>query len=114
VPRQPFILTNRAARFRPKSSLSVSCHQGDGSTDADHGQIRVEAVVVQGTAPFSVDRGGYHLHWDGVPAWVCTQCGEALFEGRDVDVVQEAMKVLDRQNEKLLAARFCDSAFTRP
>jgi YgiT-type zinc finger domain-containing protein len=48
----------------------------------------VECVVcrgalVKGTAPFSVDRDGYHLYWDAVPAWVCTQCGEPLFEGRD-------------------------------
>jgi YgiT-type zinc finger domain-containing protein len=39
---------------------------------------------VKGTAPFAIDRGGYHLHWDAVPAWVCTQCGEPLFEGREL------------------------------
>ena len=59
----------------------------------------------RGTAPFSVDRGGYHLHWDGIAAWVCTQCGEPLFEGREVDVIQEALRALDRENEKLLAPR---------
>lgn len=56
------------------------------------------------TAPFSVDRHGYHLHWDAVPAWVCTQCGEPLFESREVDVIQEAIKALDKENEKLLTA----------
>jgi hypothetical protein len=36
---------------------------------------------------------------------VCTQCGEPLFGGREVDVIQEAIKALDRENEKLLTAR---------
>ena len=60
---------------------------------------------MKGTAPFSVDLNGYHLHWDAVPAWVCTQCGEPLFEGLAVDVIQDAINALDRENEKLLAAR---------
>ena len=67
--------------------------------------LKCKGRLVKGTAPFSVDRGGYHLHWDAVPAWVCTQCGEPLFEGYEVDVIQEAIKALDRENEKLLAAR---------
>ena len=46
-----------------------------------------------------------HLHWDAIPAWICTQCGEPLFEGREVDVIQEAIRALDRENEKLMAAR---------
>lgn len=60
---------------------------------------------MKGTAPFSIDRGGSHLHWDAVPAWICTQCGEPLFEDHEVDVIQEAIKALDRENEKLLAVR---------
>lgn len=67
--------------------------------------LKCKGRLVKGTAPFSVDRSGYHLHWDAVPAWVCTQCGEPLFEGYEVDVIQEATKALDRENEKLLAAR---------
>jgi YgiT-type zinc finger domain-containing protein len=64
-----------------------------------HGSLR------KTTAPFSVDRGGYHLHWDAIPAWVCTQCGEPLFEGREVDVIQSALVALDRESEKLVASR---------
>ena len=60
--------------------------------------------LVKGLAPFAIDRGGYHLHWDAVPAWVCAQCGEPLFESREVDVIEEAIKALDKENEKLLAA----------
>ena len=51
-----------------------------------------------GTAPLSVDRNGYHVHWDAVPAWLCTQSGEPLFEGREVDVIQDAIKALDRES----------------
>jgi len=57
-----------------------------------------------GTAPFSIDRGGYHVHWDAIPVWVCTQCGEPLFEDREVDLIQQALVALDRESQKLLAA----------
>ena len=39
--------------------------------------------LLKSSAPFSIDRGGYHLHWDAVPAWVCSQCGEPLFEAHE-------------------------------
>jgi hypothetical protein len=51
-----------------------------------------------------VDRGGYHLHWDAIPAWVCTQCAEPLFEGREVDLIQNALLALDRESEKLFTS----------
>ena len=57
--------------------------------------LHCKGRLVKGTAPFAIDHGGYHLHWDAVPAWVCTQCGEPLFEGREVDVIQETIKALD-------------------
>jgi YgiT-type zinc finger domain-containing protein len=49
----------------------------------------------RGVAGFSVDRKGYHVHWDAIPAWVCTQCGEPLFEAREVDLIQRALVALD-------------------
>jgi len=67
--------------------------------------VQCRGSLRKGTAPFGVDRGGYHLHWDAIPAWVCTQCGEPLFEGREVDVIQQALLALDRESEKLLASR---------
>ena len=50
---------------------------------------------------FSVDRSGYHIHWDAVPAWVCTLGGEPLFEAREVDLIQQALVALDRESRKL-------------
>ena len=55
------------------------------------------------TAPFHVDRAGYHLLFDTIPAWVCSQCDEAYFEEREVNVIQAAIDSLDRQARQLLA-----------
>ena len=54
------------------------------------------------TAPFHVDRNGYHLVVDTVPAWVCGQCGEAYFDEREVDAIQQAIRSLDDHTRKLL------------
>ena len=53
------------------------------------------------TAPFHVDRHGYHLAIDVVPAWVCGQCGEPCFEKREVDAIQGAIQTLDEQTRQL-------------
>ena len=55
----------------------------------------------RGTAPFHVDRNGYHLVLDKVPAFVCQQCGEAYFGEAEVDSIQEAIKAVDVQVEKI-------------
>jgi YgiT-type zinc finger domain-containing protein len=57
----------------------------------------------KGTAPFSIDRNGYHISWDTVPAWVCEQCGESLLETQEVDTIQDALAVLDRDTVSLVA-----------
>jgi YgiT-type zinc finger domain-containing protein len=49
----------------------------------------------KGTAPFSIDRKGYHVHWNALPAWVCTQCGEPYLDGAEVDRIQRALTALD-------------------
>ena len=54
-------------------------------------------------APFPVDRNGYPLLFDTVPARVCDQCGEAYFEKRAVDLMQSAIKGLDQQDRQLAA-----------
>jgi YgiT-type zinc finger domain-containing protein len=57
----------------------------------------------KGTAPFSIDRNGYHISWDAIPAWVCEQCGESLLETQEVDTIQDALAVLDRDTVSLVA-----------
>lgn len=56
----------------------------------------------RGTAPFSIDRNGYRVSWDNIPAWVCDQCGEVLFESREVDLIQAALGRLDRETATLV------------
>jgi YgiT-type zinc finger domain-containing protein len=55
-----------------------------------------KAQMKKGTAPFSIDRNGYHVLWEAVPAWVCEQCGESLLETQEVDIIQDTLAVLDR------------------
>jgi YgiT-type zinc finger domain-containing protein len=65
--------------------------------------VHCKGRMVRSTAPFSIDRKGYHILWEAVPAWVCTQCGEAYFEAREVEAIQRALESLDRQSEALIA-----------
>ena len=39
---------------------------------------------------------------DAVPAWVCGQCGEAYFDEREVDAIQQAIRSLDDHTRKLV------------
>ena len=52
-------------------------------------------------APFQVDRKTYHLTLEAVPAWVCRQCGEAYFEEREVDKIQDVIREIDQRTEQL-------------
>ena len=56
------------------------------------------------STPFQIDRKGYHLTPDKIPAWVCSQCGEAYFKESDVEAIQEVINILDKQTEKLSTA----------
>jgi YgiT-type zinc finger domain-containing protein len=58
----------------------------------------------RGTAPFHIDRKGYHLVFDSVPAFVCEQCGEVYFDEPQVDSMQEAIRAVDVQAAKILVA----------
>jgi YgiT-type zinc finger domain-containing protein len=56
------------------------------------------------TAPFQVTRGGYHLTFDAVPAWVCRQCGEPYFETPQVETIQAAIQAVDDKARLLTVA----------
>ncbi len=66
-----------------------------------HCKGRMEESVV----PFSIDRHGYHISWDAIPAWVCTQCGEPYFEAQTVDLMQKALAAIDSEASQLTAVR---------
>jgi len=63
--------------------------------------MHCQGGMARGTAPFHIDRKDVHIGPDKVPAWVCTQCGEAYFEEGEVDAMQEIIKAVDEQAGKL-------------
>ena len=60
------------------------------------------------TAPFHIDRRGYHLSLEAVPAWVCAQCGEPYFEERELRTIQRLLTQLDRNPSRDTALRTGD------
>jgi YgiT-type zinc finger domain-containing protein len=59
-----------------------------------------KGVLVRKTVSYTANRKGYHLIIDDVPAWVCDQCGEPLFDEATVDAIQQALQGVDEQLEK--------------
>lgn len=53
------------------------------------------------TTSYVVNRKGYHLVLDNVPAYVCTQCGEPYFEPQGVALVQEMICDIDKKSQAL-------------
>jgi YgiT-type zinc finger domain-containing protein len=43
----------------------------------------------KGKTTYTINKKGYHLLIDEVPAWICEQCGEPYFEGDIVDAIQK-------------------------
>ena len=58
-----------------------------------------------GKTTYTVNRQGYHLLINDVPAWVCQQCGETYFEGEEVDAIQELIKTIDSKIVKVQVAK---------
>jgi YgiT-type zinc finger domain-containing protein len=56
--------------------------------------LRCQGPVQRGTAPVHLDRDGYRLAWESVPAWVCTRCELSYFEPREVETVRRAVKAM--------------------
>ncbi len=67
--------------------------------------IHCQGEMKRGAAPFHVDREGCHLLLDTVPAWVCAQCGEAYFEEKEVDAIQDLVRSLQEKAKGLALAK---------
>jgi len=65
--------------------------------------LHCKGKMEKGTAPFSIDRNGYHISWDSIPAWICSQCGEPFFEKNEVKHIQEALKKIDQETSALVS-----------
>ncbi len=55
----------------------------------------------RGKTTYSINRKGYHFLMHDVSAWVCEQCGEQLFEEKEVESIQNLIKILDAQTKKI-------------
>jgi YgiT-type zinc finger domain-containing protein len=66
--------------------------------------IHCKGKMKKGTVPFHIDRKGCHLMLESVPVWVCEQCGEAYFEEKEVDAIQDLTHSINEKTQGLLAA----------
>ncbi len=57
--------------------------------------------LVRGASPLRIDRKAVHITLDKVPAWVCPNCGETLFEESEVNAIQELVEAVDKQTGKI-------------
>ena len=48
-----------------------------------------------GRTTYTATRHGYQLRLDDIPAWICQQCGESVFEERVVEAIQQLLTTLD-------------------
>jgi YgiT-type zinc finger domain-containing protein len=60
-----------------------------------------KGTLVRKRVSYTASRKGYHLIIDDVPVWACEQCGEPLFDETTVDAIQDALREVDIQLEKL-------------
>lgn len=58
----------------------------------------------RGQVPYAIHRKGYHVVLDCVPAWVCDQCGEFLFDAKDVESIQRMVAEMDEQVSTMMKA----------
>jgi YgiT-type zinc finger domain-containing protein len=65
--------------------------------------IHCKGKMKKGAVPFHIDRKGCHLMLESVPAWVCEQCGEAYFEEKEVDTIQDLIHSVEQKAEELTA-----------
>lgn len=64
--------------------------------------IHCQGVMRMSTTHFHVDREACHVTLDAVPAWVCEQCGEAYFEEKEIDAIQELVKSIEEKAKALV------------
>jgi YgiT-type zinc finger domain-containing protein len=72
--------------------------------DEDMNCIHCQGEMKRQAAPLHIDRKSCHVTLDAVPAWVCEQCGEAYFEEKEVDAIQDLLKSVDQKSAALRPA----------
>ncbi len=52
-------------------------------------------------ASYTVDRKGYHLFIEKIPAYICTRCGEKAFDENEVIAIQNMLKAFEEKLEQV-------------
>lgn len=66
--------------------------------------IHCQGEMRPGVTPFHIDRRAWRITLDAVPAWVCEQCGEAYFDEKEVDAIQELVQSVEEKAGALAVA----------
>ncbi len=53
---------------------------------------------------YTVDRKGYHLFVEKIPAQVCSRCGERYYAEKEVEAIQNMIKALEDKLKDVLVA----------
>ncbi len=53
---------------------------------------------------YTIDRKGYHMYIEEIPAHVCVQCGEKFFEENEVAAIQEMIENFENKLRKIQKA----------
>lgn len=64
-----------------------------------------EGRLARKKVSYTANRRGYYLIIDDVPAWMCEQCGEPLFDKETVDAIQEVLRGVDARMMRPLQER---------
>ncbi|MDY0170969.1 MAG: YgiT-type zinc finger protein [Thermoguttaceae bacterium] len=65
--------------------------------------IHCQGEMKRGITPLHIDRKGCHLTLEAIPAWVCTQCGEAYFDEKQVDAIEDLVESIEQKTEALVS-----------
>ena len=63
--------------------------------------IHCQGILKRSHSPLHIDRNSVHVTLDHVPAWVCEQCGEAMFDEKEVESIQDLIKVVEDKSQGL-------------
>ena len=65
--------------------------------------LHCQSELKRGTSTFTESRNSYVIALQDIPAWVCTQCGEPMFDTDAVFGIQDVLQVVDERVAKLRA-----------
>lgn len=56
------------------------------------------------TVPYSINRRGYHLFLEKIPAYVCSRCGQKYFDENESKAIQNLLKSFEKKLDLVIAA----------